>query len=230
MLLTAFVLTGCSSHMMPINYAPTDAIDKADYATKSITVGTVQDTRGTESNWLGAIRGGYGNVLKSLYTERDTNAVVEEAFVSALSARGATVDAPTTDFLIDVNLQKFDTSYFFNKEAHAHFTVVLKNAARETLFTQSYVTDLQQGGVGAGILGDVNALAAFANEALNTNIDKALDDPDLMLAMQETPARPEPDVGLSVEARLKQLDQLKADSLISEEEYQVKRKAIIDEL
>jgi hypothetical protein len=216
--------------MMPINYASTYAIDESHYEGRAVAVGAVQDSRGTASNWLGAIRGGYGNVIKSLYTERDTHTVIEEALRSALDARGASPDSTAPDFVIDVNVLKFDTSYFFNKEAHAHFTLILKNAARETLFTQTYVTDIEQGGVGAGIFGDVESLAAFANEALNKNIDKALDDPNLMFALQTSPADPGQDVGLSVETRLKQLDGLKEDGLISQEEYQAKRKAIIDEL
>jgi uncharacterized lipoprotein YajG len=231
-LLMGLLLTGCSTHMMPISYAPTYSIDDSGYEDKAITVGVVQDSRGTASNWLGAIRGGYGNVLKSLYTERDTNAVVKETLEAALKARGALPDSATSRFSLDINLTKLDASYYFNKEAHTHFTLTLKNAARETLFSQTYVTDVEQAGVGAGIFGDVDALAAFANEALNKNIDKALDDPDLISAIQASPASPGPrsDAGQSAEARLTQLDGLKESGLISAEEYRAKRQAIIDEL
>ncbi len=45
----------------------------------------VSDNRGTDSNWLGAIRGGYGNRLKTLRTVESTGIVVKKMYRDALN-------------------------------------------------------------------------------------------------------------------------------------------------
>lgn len=44
--------------------------------------------------------------------------------------------------------------------------------------------DRERSGIGAGIFGDVDALASFANETLNAAIDKILNDPRLLVTFE----------------------------------------------
>ncbi len=219
-------LSGCSSHMMAIRYQPSSQPVTSN-APEKVRVGNIVDSRGTPSNWLGAIRGGYGNPLKKLYTDGDTAKVVATAFEDALRSRGLLALASDSNFRIDVALLKFDTSYYMNKEAHASFTMSLVHIpAGSTVFAQSYRTDNTQGGAGAGIFGDVNALASFANRTLNETIDKALDDPVFLSALRSSP--PTANASDSIESRLKQLELLRDKNLITADEYETKRKSLID--
>ncbi len=104
---------------MVIKYEPSSKFTEST-SPERIHVGKVVDSRGTPSNWLGAIRGGYGNPLKKLYTEEDTAKVVAKAFGNALLSRGLLGEVALSKYRIDVTLLKFDTSYYFNKEAHTN--------------------------------------------------------------------------------------------------------------
>jgi ABC-type uncharacterized transport system auxiliary subunit len=221
------VLSGCSSHMMDIKYESSYEPEQPNVSEK-IYVGEVLDSRGTEPNWLGAIRGGYGNPLKKLYTNDITSKVVEEAFEDALRVRHLLGPASTSQYRIDVKLIKFDTSYYVNKEAHANFTVSLMDkTAGDKVFSRTYKTDNEKSGRAAGIFGDVNSLSSFANDTLNETIDKMLNDQDFIAAIK-TPSQIN-NHG-SVAPRLKELKGLKEQGLMSEAEYAKKRESIIDEL
>jgi len=227
-LLIFTVCSGCSSHMMPIKYEPSSKSTKSNVP-ENIHVGNVVDSRGTPSNWLGAIRGGYGNPLKKLYTDDETAVVIKVAFEDALKSRGLLGPAETSEYRIDINLLKFDTSYMVNKEAHANFTMSLVyKPTGISSFSQTYRTDNKSGGVGAGIFGNVEALSEFATETLNQTIDKALDDPNFLTALKSI--QKISNGNSSIEARLEQLELLRKKGLISEEEYKRKRKAIIEGL
>ena len=78
---------GCSTHFESVKYQPTDLASTSASGKASAVVGPFADDRGTNANWLGAIRGGYGNPLKKLYTDRPVSEVVEQAFTDALQAR-----------------------------------------------------------------------------------------------------------------------------------------------
>ena len=79
-------LSGCSTHMTRVEYEGTGVNPKV--ATPSINEIIVSDERGTESDWLGAIRGGYGNRLKTLRTEESTDIVVDSMYTDSLIKSG----------------------------------------------------------------------------------------------------------------------------------------------
>jgi hypothetical protein len=153
---------GCSTHMVSVRYQPTNQIVSNTPGEASVTVGRFSDDRGTESNWLGAIRGGYGNPLKKLRTDQPTNEMVEAAFADALQARNMLGTKDTSKVAIEENITKFDCSYYFNREAHAHLLVkVVLLPSRALIFSRTYKTDNTESGVGAGIFGDTDHLAAL---------------------------------------------------------------------
>jgi hypothetical protein len=97
-----------------------------------------------------------------------------------------------------------------------------------TVFSRTYRTDNKKGGVAAGIFGDVNALASFANETLDETIDKALNDPDFIAALKS--AAQAPKESESIASRLEKLEHLKKKGLITQKEYKQKRELIINSL
>ncbi len=220
------LLAGCSTHMSKVEYEGSGAV--AGEAEPVIGQVIVSDSRDTDSNWLGAIRGGYGNRLKTLRTEESTDVMVDKMYTSALEKSGIYSSSDSAPFQLNVEITKFDCSYYFNREAHAHVNVsLLRKADAKIAFEKSYKTDLTESGVGAGIFGDVDTLRDLAEEAMNETIDKMLGDSEFMTSLTVQPVVAElPDAS----ARLEDLKAIYQQGLITEEEYKEKRQSILSEM
>lgn len=184
MLLT---LGGCAStHTVPLHYRAPEGTTALP-AASGVSVGSFADRRGTDARWVGAIRGGYGNVLKKLLTPDATAEVVRQAFQAALQARSVpvAVEGSGTGVRIEGEILKLDCSYFFNREAHAHLLVRVKSAdGQRELYARTIQTDNSEGGVGAGIFGNVEHLAQFEEKTLNQTVDRFFADPAFVAALQ----------------------------------------------
>jgi YajG family uncharacterized lipoprotein/putative oligomerization/nucleic acid binding protein len=224
-LLSIFVLLsicGCSTHMTKIEYEGTGNSSASNQPTINSVI--VTDQRGTESNWLGAIRGGYGNVLKTLKTEESTDIMVDKIFTDALSISGILYDSKDAPYKLQIVITKFDCSYYFNREAHAHVEAsLIDNRSSQPKFSKAYKTDKTEGGVGAGVFGDVDTLRNLAETAMNETVDKMLNDPEFIQAL-------EPENTVEAGDRLHKLELLYQSGQITDEEYRQKRKDIISEL
>ena len=152
-----------------------------------VSVGTFQDGRDASygTDWLGAIRGGYGNPLKTLRTLKPMSEVVQEAFAAGLRARGVYAEPGQGKFTLEGTISKLDCSEYFNLEAHAHVDVrVTETASHALLYSNTYRADQTEGGFGAGILASVETLRVLAEKTLRELVDKVLDDPQLREALQ----------------------------------------------
>lgn len=221
-LLLLTILTGCSTHMSRIEYQ--GAGNPALAGHKQISHVEVIDDRGTDKDWLGAIRGGYGNRLKTLRTDKPTEQVVKDVYIQALTESKFYTSSNKGGYRLRVVLSKFDCSYYFNREAHAHFTVsVFENGTNKEIFTKPYRVDEVEGGVGAGIFGDVDTLRQLAERTLNKAVDSHLQDPNFVDALNTK-------VHDNTEARLLELKRLLDKGVLQQEEYDAKRAAIVDEI
>jgi hypothetical protein len=186
--LIALLITGtpgCSTHIESVKYQMTDSVINHPGGGGLAIVGTFADDRGTDPTWLGAIRGGYGNPLKKLYTDKPVSEVVEQAFTDALQARSLLGDKQSSKVEIEGKVTKFDCSYYFNREAHAHLLVtVVSRPSHSLIYSRYYQTDNKEGGWGAGIFGNTEELTHFAQRTLNETVDKALADPEFTSALQ----------------------------------------------
>jgi hypothetical protein len=152
-----------------------------------ITAGPFVDGRNIDygEDWLGAIRGGYGNELKRLRTQKPMAVVVQEAFADALRARGVYAEPGQGRLELQGTILKLDCSEYFNLEAHVLFEIrVLAADTKKALFTKQFIADQTEGGFGAGIFASVETLRLLAERTLREAIDKALDDPSLRTAIQ----------------------------------------------
>jgi uncharacterized lipoprotein YmbA len=227
-LILAIVITlaGCSTHSTKITYeGDGGGIERSEPLISQVVV---VDKRGTDSDWLGAIRGGYGNRLKTLRTDRSTDVVIDEIYTNALTQAGIYGQNKNAPFQLNVDINKFDCSYYFNREAHAHVSVSLqKRGDSNTFFRKAYKTDLTEPGVGAGIFGDVDTLRDLAEQAMNETIDKMLVDSEFRDALNSgQPAGKDS----STEKRLRKVEELHEQGLISPQEYEAKRDEILSEL
>jgi len=226
-LLVSLVLSGCSTHMSKVVYegVGSGSPESRDKVNQIV----VTDHRGTDSNWLGAIRGGYGNRLKTLRTEESTDIIVDKIYTDALNKSGILTDSKDAPYKLHVVITKFDCSYYFNREAHAHVEVsLIENASLKPRFSKSYKTDEKEGGVGAGVFGDVDTLRNLAEGAMNKTVDKMLGDQEFIDALNLGVSKSEDSIDTN--SRLKKIETLHADGLLSEEEYQKKRAEIISDI
>ena len=222
-----FLLTGCSSHMLDLRYEETAQINSSSDL-PMMAVGGVTDSRGTASNWLGAIRGGYGNPLKKIYSTEPTSKAVAGSLEEALRRRQLLASLEEAILRIDVEIKKFDTSYYFNKEAHADLAVeVFSQKTGNLVYRESYRVDNEKAGAGAGIFGNAEALGEFANLTLNQALDSFLDDPKFATAVMNRPTDQEESTTTS---RLDELKGLLEKGLITEQEYERERARVLNEI
>jgi hypothetical protein len=168
---------GCGTTLVPVRYQAAHEAVPAATPGASVIVGKFVDSRGTDANWLGSIRGGYGNRLKDLRTPDPTSHVVEAAFSDALRARQLLGEAGGARFAIEGSIAKFDCNYFMNREAHVQLIVTLVSLpSRALLYSATYRVDRSEAGVGAGIFADVNYLGVYAEKALSEAVDQAIED------------------------------------------------------
>jgi Short C-terminal domain len=230
--LASTFLAGCSTHLESVKYSPSSSSTSivGPEITGPVGVGNFADNRGTDPRWLGAIRGGYGNVLKRIETDKPGSDVVHDAFVAALGARKIPTSGDPA-VLIEGSITKMDCSYYFNKEFHAHFHVTVASLpTRAVVFQNDYVTDRNEGGVGAGILGDPDALAREENDTINQTIDKVFADANFLAAISGASAVRAASDQSPINERIKKLDELRAQGLITDDEYKTKKKALLDSI
>lgn len=230
----ALFMSACSTHRLPVEYVGTSSskwLEPSSAQLATVNFKGVNDKRGEGIDWLGAIRGGYGNVLKSIRTQKPVAKVVEDVYTKALAARGLDKQLGGASVNLSVDVLKFDCSYYFNKEAHAHLELKLTDPlSGNVLYSETTTVSEKKGGVGAGIFGSVEALRDFAELTLATAVDKSLDAEDFHLALINANQASTKPQQVGTRSRLIELDRLKEDGLISDEEYRSKRAEILESL
>jgi hypothetical protein len=179
------VLFGCSTTTTALRYEPADPIKIEPDSKPVATVGTITDLRKEEDpRWYGTIRGGFGNPLKKLVGETPMNQTVERSISDALKQRQLLASGDGAVVRVEGTIQVLDCNYYFNRDAHAQLTLNLVDAKSGViLYSKSEMTDNSEGGVGAGIFGDVSHLAEFMQKTLNQTIDKFFADPAFMAVL-----------------------------------------------
>lgn len=170
---------GCTTTPVDLAYA-SSAIAAAPVEQRAlVSVGPFTDTRKHAPNWLGAIRGGFGNPLKTLETPVPVREVVRQAFVDALRARGLLNESGEGRFVLTANVVQFDTNRFVRREAHAKFAMSLieRVNSREVVVELTQVDTIEGSLVAldTGIFGSVDELRADAEKTLRQAVDKFLD-------------------------------------------------------
>jgi len=131
------LLSACSStHPSKIVYESNSV--QLEQVEPTISGVIVSDVRGTDNHWLDVIRGGYGNVLKRLETEKPTDQIIDDMYTLALRDSALYDPQGAGPYSLSVAKNKFDCSYYFNLEAHAHVTVTLSDLERGLITEQEY--------------------------------------------------------------------------------------------
>jgi len=146
-------------------------------------MGSVADQRKTGSHYLGAVRGGYGNPLKTLETEAPVADVVKAAFQAGLKSRRLAASQGAAKYYLNVTIVKFDCSQYVRRRADANFRIQLMGMNGNVEYEHSVVATEVDGSLltlETGVFGSVEDLRKIANELLQRVVDQALDDPGLL--------------------------------------------------
>ena len=182
LIILAGMLVGCSTHQVPMTYNPASVTGKPMATTPDVELLGVTDSRKYTGTHLGAIRGGYGNALKTLEAPRPVAEVVRQAFADGLAARGLLSQANAGRYGLDVTVEKLDCSQLVRREAHARFRVSVldKTSGRPVLAKTFEDNRTDEGTLAGGIFGSVEVLGKMANDSMQAAIDRALDDPTFL--------------------------------------------------
>lgn len=226
-------LAGCGSTKVNLTYNPTGVV-KPEAARPMVEVINVADDRKNASPRIGAIRGGFGNPLKTLDASVPVNEMVRQAFADGLTARGMLAAPGSAQYGLNIGIKRLDSSQLMRREAHAHFDVaVATKGGAGTVFQRTYTDDRSDSGdLATGVLADVEDLRKITNDSLQAAVDKALDDPAFVAAISGPAPIPLASTAPASTSRansdrLRELQALYDQHLITKGEYEERRRVIL---
>jgi uncharacterized lipoprotein YajG len=182
----AVTLGGCGTTKGGLKYEGAGGTQVAS-GSGQVAVGTFVDQRGEVPTWLGVIRGGFGNPLKTLEGDRPVAELVRAGFVDGLKSRGYQIsqDAPAT---IAGTVRALYADRYARREANVEIEIMLtRRGGAAPAFTRTYSANRVEGSavtLRAGIFGSVEDLRSFLAKTLGEVIDEALGDPALIAALR----------------------------------------------
>jgi uncharacterized lipoprotein YajG len=181
-------LSGCSTTQTKLNYTAPSGLMPLEPSTPQVFVGTFVDQRGESPTWYGAIRGGFGNPLKKLESEKPISIMVQNAFADGLRSRGLTPGAQSSPLQLSGVIHKLDCSEMVRSESNVEIEVdVIDASTGQQRFSRTYRTSNEEGTVlnmQTGIFASVDGLRALAEKTLGQTVDKALDDSALRASLK----------------------------------------------
>ena len=161
---TILALAGCGTTRLPIAYTPNSAqFGRGAPVVAEIAATDARGETAADANWVGTIRGGFGNPLKRLEADRPVSEVVADAARSALRVRGLLGDA-AAPYRVQVKVDQLEADQVARREAKVrlHFSW-LGRADGRPLFENEGQADVVTGSIvtfEAGVFGSVEELQA----------------------------------------------------------------------
>jgi hypothetical protein len=221
------LLAACGTTQTKLSYSPTYSAAKLSPDAQPLSVGTFSDQRGETPTWYGAIRGGFGNPLKVLESDKPIASIVQEAFANGVRARGMNPEGSSALQLSGV-IRKLDCNQMVRREATVEIELVLTDTkSGRQRFKQTYSTYSIDGSLMSmktGVFASVDDLRLTTEKALNETVDKALDDSAFRAALLATNENQDD----SVSEKLVELEKLRKNGLISEQEFETKRQKVLN--
>lgn len=183
-LLSSFFLIGCSSTTQVMLSHETYMGPKANNPV--IAVGKFTDYRKHGSNWLGAIRSGMGQPLKTLETPKAVTDMVRDAFQDALKQRGLYSDFDNAKYILNVDVIQYDCNQVTRREAHIKLDAkILVSATNQEVFSDHIVVDNVEFSMAGGVFGSVEDLKKLAEKTLSQAVKDAFNNPNLKKLYQQ---------------------------------------------
>jgi len=171
-LAAAAILSGCWTTHFSLKYQPPAKVTPAAAGTPTIMVGTFADMRGYKPNWIGRIRGTFGNSLEKLVVDESVATLVQTQFRDGLWVRQfPVVDADAASEISGV-IRKLSSIQYVHVETNVEIEVRLRRLPSEdTIFTRTYSAKAVE------TARPVQAIRALTDKTLGDVVNQALDDP-----------------------------------------------------
>lgn len=182
-------LAACSTTKVALKYDNPQSPNKvaASTTTAPVTIGLFIDQREEPANWIGAIRGTYGNPIKNVESEQTVSLLVQTAFADGLRARGVQ-DSSSAPLQLAGVIRKLDCNQMSRREANVEIELsVIDASTGKASFSRSYSSANIDGSLltlKIGVFASVEDLRALTERTLRETVDKALDDAALRSALR----------------------------------------------
>ncbi|RAU20577.1 hypothetical protein CU669_17705 [Paramagnetospirillum kuznetsovii] len=179
------IVAGCSTTPTSLTYDAGKVVAPRQAARFTVEIDAVTDDRNKDPNWLGAIRGGFGEPLKTITTEMPVKDVVKAGFADGLKARGLV--GGHSQFALRVSIERFDCNQFFKREANARFSISVVQKFSGRLVYHRETTGRREGDfqlLGNGLFAEVEDLRKVANSVMQDAIDETLNDPQFLALLR----------------------------------------------
>ena len=194
--LLVLLAAACGTREAAMPYTPTVAVQPAAAGAAGRSAVAVSDRVANERragredpNWIGTIRGGYGEPIKRLSSDAPVDRVVARAFADGLTARG--LQAPgggASPYLLAVTIHQFDANQYGRREATADFSAALTERAtgREVWRDRHRAYNVEGSVVtfSRGVFGSTEDLRRVALRTMSEAVDALLDKPGFRAALR----------------------------------------------
>jgi len=195
-LVAAVILSGCWTTHLVLKYQPPPNVTTALPGTPAVMVGAFLDMRGYKGNWIGRIRGTFGNSLEKLVVDESVATLVQTQFRDGLLARQFPVVGADAMFEISGVIHKLSSIQYVHVETDVEIEVELRRLpTREAAFMRTYSAQAVQASRAYTVQAvesarPVDAIRTLTQNTLRDLVNQALDDPAFREALRpQTPIR-----------------------------------------
>ena len=182
-LAAAAILSGCWTTHLSLKYQPPLKVTPAAAGTPTIMVGTFADMRGYKPNWIGRIRGTFGNSLEKLVVDETVATLVQTQFRDGLRARQFPVVDADAVYEISGSIRKLSSIQYVHLETSVEIEVRLRRLSTgEPIFTHTYSFQAVEASRAYSVQAvesarPVDAIRTLTEKTLRDVVNQALDDP-----------------------------------------------------
>ena len=138
-LAAAAILSGCWTTHLAFKYQAPPKVTPAVAGTPTLMVGTFVDMRGYKPNWIGRIRGTFGNSLEKLVVDESVAILVQTQFRDGLLARQFPVVEADAAFEIAGVIRKLSSIQYVHVETNVEIEVQVRRLpSGEPTFVHTY--------------------------------------------------------------------------------------------
>lgn len=182
-----FALSACGTTASGLKYSPTQEHSlRTSVSAEPRAVGAFVDERDGDKKWLGVIRGGFGNHLKTLEADRPVDTMVKAAFEDGLQARKVNL-ADNGGPRLSGTIVKLYADQLVRREGVAEIELSVADVQGNKRFAKTYKVNHVEGSpvtLATGVFASIEDLREVLEKTLSELVDQALDDPELRAALQ----------------------------------------------
>jgi uncharacterized lipoprotein YajG len=189
-LVAAVILSGCWTTHLALKYQAPPNVTPAPAGAPALMVGTFMDMRGYKPNWIGRIRGTFGNSLERLVVDESVATLVQTQFRDGLLARQFPVVDGDAVCEISGVIRKLSSIQYVHVETDVEIEVQLRRlSTREPIFTHTYSAEAVQASRAYTVQAvesarPVDEIRALTQKTLRDVVNQALDDPAFREALR----------------------------------------------